>query len=135
METMNFKFDLTGQLTIENNSPFANIEFNGNEVNIEIKEDSLTLPPLGGLRNLRKLFIEFSEWIFELGLTLKVHMKENLIMVVGEKAKPKNEAIFKGLVEKEVIPSKAKLSIFLNGYLLLPANLLFLVYKVQSYYR
>ena len=36
METMNFKFDLTGQLTIENNSPFANIDFNGNEVNIEI---------------------------------------------------------------------------------------------------
>ena len=40
---MNFKFDLTGQLTIENDTPFANLEFNGNEVNIQIEENSLTL--------------------------------------------------------------------------------------------
>tara|TARA_Y100000746_G_C15374837_1_gene395744 strand:+ start:527 stop:874 length:348 start_codon:yes stop_codon:yes gene_type:complete len=111
METMNFKFDLTGQLTIENNSPFANIDFNGNEVNIEIKEDSLTLPPLGGLRNLRKLFIEFSEWIFELGLTLKVHMKENLIMVVGEKAKPKKLVSFISGKHVEVKDTKAVINL------------------------
>ena len=111
METMNFKFDLTGQQTIENNSPFANIEFNGNEVNIEIKEDSLTLPPLGGLRNLRKLFIEFSEWIFELGLTLKVHMKENLIMVVGEKAKPKKLVSFISGKHVEVKDTKAVINL------------------------
>ena len=111
METMNFKFDLTGQLTIENNSPFANIDFNGNEVNIEIKEDSLTLPPLGGLRNLRKLFIEFSEWVFELGLTLKVHMKENLIMVVGEKAKPKKLFSFISGKHVEVKDTKAVINL------------------------
>ena len=108
---MNFKFDLTGQLTIENDTPFANLEFNGNEVNIQIEENSLTLPPLGGLRNLRKLFIEFSEWVFELGLTLKVHMKENLIIVIREKAKPKKLVSFISGKHVEVKDTKAVINL------------------------
>ena len=108
---MNFKFELTGQLTIENDTPLANLEFNGNEVNIQIEENSLTLPPLGGLRNLRKLFIEFSEWVFELGLTLKVHMKENLIIVIGEKAKPKKLVSFISGKHVEVKDTKAVINL------------------------
>ena len=36
---MNFKLDLAGQLTIENDTPFANLEFKGYEINIQIKEN------------------------------------------------------------------------------------------------
>ena len=108
---MSFKIDVTGQLTIENDSPFANITFDGNEVNIQIEENSLTLPPLGGLRNLRKLFIEFSEFMFELGLTLKVHMKENLILVVGEKANPRKIVSFISGKHVEVKDTKAVINL------------------------
>ncbi|MBS95644.1 MAG: hypothetical protein FI695_00120 [SAR202 cluster bacterium] len=108
---MNFKLDLAGQLTIENDTPFANLEFKGNEINIQIKENSLTLPPLGGLRNLRKLFIEFSEWVFELGLTLKVHIKENLVIVIGEKAKPRKIVSFISGKHVEVKDTKAVINL------------------------
>ena len=108
---MSLKIDVTGQLTIENDSPFANIAFNGNEVNIQIEENSLTLPPLGGLRNLRKLFIEFSEFMFELGLTLKVHMKENLILIIGEKANPRKIVSFISGKHVEVKDTKAVINL------------------------
>ena len=108
---MSFKIDVTGQLTIQNESPVADIKFDGTEVNIQIEENSLTLPPLGGLRNLRKLFIEFSEFMFELGLTLKVHMKENLILIIGEQAKPKKIVSFISGKYVEVKDTKAVINL------------------------
>jgi hypothetical protein len=108
---MSFKIDLTGQLMIGSDTPFANLEFNGDEINIQIEKNSLFLPHLGGLRSIRKLFIEFSEWVFELGLTLKVHIKEKLIMVIGEKAKPKKIVSIISGNHVEVKDTKAVISL------------------------
>ena len=108
---MSFKIDLTGQIMIGSDAPFANLEFSGDEINIQIEEKNLFLPHLSGLRTIRKLFIEFSEWVFELGLTLNVHIKEKLIVVIGEKAKPKKLVSIISGKHVEVKDTKAVISL------------------------
>ena len=49
--------------------------------------------------------------MFELGLTLKVHMKENLILIIGEKANPRKIVSFISGKHVEVKDTKAVINL------------------------